>query len=46
MKDFRIWNSQFIKYAGYKQPDGTVIGDPFSVQMTQVDYFCKDSFFI
>eukprot|EP00795_Rhopilema_esculentum_P015606 gene15605-6882_t len=36
MKDFRIWNSQFIKYAGYKQPDGTVVGDPFSVQMTQI----------
>lgn len=36
MKDFRIWNSQFIKYAGYKQGDGTVIGDPSSVEMTQV----------
>ena len=36
MKDFRIWNSQFIKYAGYKQADGSVIGDPASVELTEV----------
>ena len=24
----RIWNEQLIRYAGYRQPDGTVIGDP------------------
>jgi nitric-oxide synthase len=24
----RIWNEQLIRYAGYRQPDGTVVGDP------------------
>jgi nitric-oxide synthase len=24
----RIWNEQLIRYAGYRQPDGRVIGDP------------------
>jgi nitric-oxide synthase len=24
----RIWNEQLIRYAGYRQSDGTVIGDP------------------
>lgn len=23
-----IWNEQLIRYAGYRQPDGTVVGDP------------------
>ena len=36
-KDFRVWNSQLIKYAGYAQPDGTVIGDPASVEFTEVN---------
>lgn len=34
--DFRIWNAQLIRYAGYQMPDGTVIGDPASVEFTQV----------
>ena len=34
--DFRIWNSQLIRYAGYKQPGGSVIGDPACVEFTQV----------
>ncbi|XP_078083118.1 nitric oxide synthase 1 [Mustelus asterias] len=34
--DFRIWNNQLIRYAGYKQPDGSVIGDPASVELTEV----------
>ncbi|XP_067911281.1 nitric oxide synthase, brain isoform X2 [Heterodontus francisci] len=34
--DFRIWNSQLIRYAGYKQPDGSIIGDPASVELTEV----------
>ncbi|XP_067861791.1 nitric oxide synthase, brain [Heptranchias perlo] len=34
--DFRIWNNQLIRYAGYKQPDGSVIGDPASVKLTEV----------
>ena len=36
MKDFRVWNSQLIKYAGYKQEDGSTIGDPANVEMTEV----------
>ncbi|XP_006008471.1 nitric oxide synthase, brain [Latimeria chalumnae] len=34
--DFRIWNSQLIRYAGYKQPDGSILGDPASVEITQI----------
>ena len=30
----RIWNPQAIRYAGYGQPDGTVIGDPQHVELT------------
>lgn len=35
-KDFRVWSSQLIRYAGYRQHDGTVIGDPASVEFTEV----------
>jgi len=35
--DFRVWNSQLIRYAGYKITDGTIIGDPASVDFTEVD---------
>lgn len=34
--DFRVWNSQLIRYAGYKNPDGTVLGDPANVEFTEV----------
>ncbi|KAM4709511.1 nitric oxide synthase 1 isoform 1-T1 [Discoglossus pictus] len=34
--DFRIWNSQLIRYAGYKQPDGSVLGDPANVELTEI----------
>ncbi|XP_076435250.1 nitric oxide synthase-like [Babylonia areolata] len=34
--DFRVWNAQLIMYAGYRQPDGSVIGDPKSVEFTEV----------
>uniref|UniRef100_A0A673HC33 Nitric oxide synthase n=1 Tax=Sinocyclocheilus rhinocerous TaxID=307959 RepID=A0A673HC33_9TELE len=34
--DFRVWNSQLIRYAGYKQPDGSIIGDPASVELTEI----------
>lgn len=34
--DFRIWNQQLIRYAGYPQPDGTVLGDPANVEITEV----------
>ncbi|KAJ8300595.1 hypothetical protein KUTeg_022114 [Tegillarca granosa] len=35
-EDFRIWNSQLIRYAGYQQSDGTILGDPISVEFTEV----------
>ena len=46
--DFRIWNAQLIRYAGYKQDDGTVIGDPSSVEITKVmsQYFFQDNNYI
>ena len=31
----RIWNPQLIRYAGYRQPDGTILGDPAQVQLTE-----------
>ncbi|XP_069066864.1 nitric oxide synthase 3 isoform X1 [Pleurodeles waltl] len=34
--DFRIWNSQLIRYAGYRQEDGSVIGDPLNVEITEL----------
>ncbi|KAL3867553.1 hypothetical protein ACJMK2_040440 [Sinanodonta woodiana] len=35
-RSFRVWNSQLFSYAGYKQSDGTVIGDPIHVEFTEV----------
>ena len=35
-KDFRVWNSQLIHYAGYANADGSVTGDPINVEFTQV----------
>lgn len=34
--DFRVWNNQLIRYAGYKQPDGGILGDPANVEFTEV----------
>ncbi|KAK3612609.1 hypothetical protein CHS0354_042118 [Potamilus streckersoni] len=34
--DFRVWNSQLISYAGYKQQDGSVVGDPIKVDFTEL----------
>ncbi|KAM9386680.1 LOW QUALITY PROTEIN: nitric oxide synthase 3 [Phaethornis superciliosus] len=34
--DFRIWNPQLIRYAGYRQPDGSVRGDPANVEITEL----------
>ena len=31
----RIRNPQLIRYAGYRQPDGSVIGDPLHVELTE-----------
>ena len=39
LHDFRVWNSLLISYAGYKQADGTVIGDPGNLHFTQVGIF-------
>ena len=30
----RLWNSQLLRYAGYLQADGTVLGDPANVELT------------
>ncbi|XP_065255668.1 nitric oxide synthase 3 isoform X1 [Emys orbicularis] len=34
--DFRIWNRQLIRYAGYRQPDGSMLGDPANVDITEL----------
>ena len=31
----RIWNSQLIRYAGYKQDNGTILGDSSNVRLTE-----------
>ncbi|XP_063234452.1 nitric oxide synthase-like protein [Bacillus rossius redtenbacheri] len=35
-KDFRVWNPQLISYAGYQNTDGSIVGDPINVEITQV----------
>ncbi|KAK3768095.1 hypothetical protein RRG08_004637 [Elysia crispata] len=35
-RDFRVWNSQLVSYAGYKQEDGTILGDPANVEFTEL----------
>jgi nitric oxide synthase oxygenase domain/subunit len=35
---FRVWNKQLLQYAGYKMEDGSVVGDPVSVEFTA---FCQ-----
>jgi nitric-oxide synthase len=30
----RIWNGQLLRYAGYRNPDGSVTGDPMNVALT------------
>ncbi|XP_046680462.1 LOW QUALITY PROTEIN: nitric oxide synthase, salivary gland-like [Homalodisca vitripennis] len=34
--DYRVWNPQLLAYAGYKNADGTVTGDPINVEFTEV----------
>ncbi|OWR52517.1 nitric oxide synthase [Danaus plexippus plexippus] len=34
--DYRIWNPQLISYAGYIEPDGTILGDPARVEFTEI----------
>jgi nitric-oxide synthase len=31
----RIWNHQLLGYAGYEQPDGTILGDPKNAEFTR-----------
>ena len=35
-RDFRVWNSQFFSYAGYKQEDGSILGDKSQVSFTEI----------
>lgn len=30
----RIWNAQLIRYAGYRQSDGSIVGDPLQADFT------------
>ncbi|WP_200892523.1 nitric oxide synthase oxygenase [Aliterella atlantica] len=32
----RIWNPQLIRYAGYLQPDGAIVGDPAQIELTEI----------
>jgi nitric-oxide synthase len=32
----RIWNHQLLRYAGYRSPDGEVLGDPLNVDFTRL----------
>ncbi|XP_008546993.1 nitric oxide synthase, salivary gland [Microplitis demolitor] len=34
--DYRVWNSQLISYAGYKNKDGTILGDPANAEFTDL----------
>lgn len=31
----RIWNPQFCRYAGYRQSDGSILGDPMQLAFTE-----------
>ena len=31
----RVWNSQLIRYAGYRRPDGSVLGDAETADLTE-----------
>ena len=34
--DYRVWNQQLVAYAGYRNEDGTITGDPANVEFTEV----------
>ena len=36
MKSNRVWNSQFVAYAGYKVDETTIIGDRSQIEFTEV----------
>ena len=31
----RLWNSQLLRYAAYRQPDGSILGDPANLEFTE-----------
>ena len=31
----RLWNTQYVRYAGYELPDGSILGDPDNVEYTK-----------
>ncbi|CAG0919577.1 unnamed protein product, partial [Notodromas monacha] len=35
-EDSRMWNGQIVSFAGYTQPDGSIVGDPANVEFTEV----------
>jgi len=35
-RGIRIWNPLLIRYAGYRQPDGSVVGDPAQAEFTDL----------
>lgn len=37
--DYRIWNHQLISYAGYRSSEGNLIGDPATIEFTEVSFF-------
>uniref|UniRef100_A0A2K6BPD6 Nitric oxide synthase, inducible n=1 Tax=Macaca nemestrina TaxID=9545 RepID=A0A2K6BPD6_MACNE len=37
--DFRVWNAQLIRYAGYQMPDGSIRGDPANAPVNCVCLF-------
>ena len=36
LPEIRVWNHQLIRYAGYEQSDGSVLGDPMNRELTRV----------
>lgn len=34
-RGIRIWNSQLVRYAGYRLADGSVLGDPGQLELTE-----------
>jgi nitric-oxide synthase len=34
--EIRIWNPQLIRYAGYRKLDGSVVGDPMHIELTEI----------
>lgn len=32
----RIWNPQLVRYAGWRRPDGTILGDPLHLEFTEL----------